>query len=112
MKYAQVGGRCTRRFVARAYSPLTMATPQKSSSVTVYGADWCGDTSMTRNQLKKLGVPFVYVNVDKQPEGADWVREHNDGKQKLPTVDVDGKILSIPDEDELAAALKSAGISR
>jgi mycoredoxin len=82
-----------------------MATPQ----ITVYGADWCGDTSMTRNQLKKMGVPFQYVNVDKVPEGAEWVREHNGGKQKLPTVDVGGKVLSMPEEAELAAAVRAAG---
>ncbi len=85
-----------------------MATPQ----VTVYGADWCGDTSMTRNYLKKLGVPFQYVNVDKQPEGAEWVREQNGGKQKLPTVDVAGKVLSMPDDKDLEAALKAAGVRR
>ena len=80
-----------------------MATPQ----ITIYGADWCGDTSMARNQLKKLGVPFQYVNIDKQPEGAEWVREHNNGKQKLPTVDVAGKVLSMPDEHELEAAVRT-----
>ena len=84
--------------------------PPPKSLVTVYGADWCGDTSMTRNYLKRLNVKFAYINVDKDPAGAEWVRDQNAGKQKLPTVDVGGKILSIPDDQELEVALKSAGV--
>lgn len=80
-----------------------------TNSITVYGADWCGDTRMTRAQLQRLNVPFTYVNVDADPQGAEFVRANNGGKQKLPTVDVAGTILSIPDEDELEAALKGAG---
>lgn len=104
MKYAQ-SLQLARAVVSQAAYRGPMAT-----QITVYGADWCGDTSMTRAQLKKLGVKFAYVNIDKDPAGAEWVRDHNGGKQKLPTVDVGGKILSIPDDVDLEAALKAARV--
>ena len=78
------------------------------ASVTIYGANWCGDTVKARQQLNSLAVGFHYVNVDVDPMGQEEVRELNQGKLKIPTVVVEGKgtrILFVPDERELWQAL-------
>ncbi len=75
------------------------------AKIKVYGADWCGDTRRTRAHLDALKIAYEYINVDEDPAALAWVKQQNDGKQKLPTVDIDGKILSIPNTAQLDAAL-------
>ena len=77
--------------------------------VVVYGTEWCRDTKATRAQLDRLGVAYRYVDIDSDAAGDAWVKEHNAGKRKMPTLDVGGTILSIPDEQALSAALRTTG---
>ena len=81
-----------------------------ADTVKVYGADWCEDTYATRNDLDGLGVPYHYINVEQDPEAQAWVKRQNGGKQKTPTVDIDGQILVEPDERELELALRGKGL--
>ncbi len=74
--------------------------------VKVYGADWCGDTKRAKEFLDKLGVAYEYIDVEQNAEAAQWVKDHNDGKERKPTIDVAGQILSVPDEHELTQALR------
>jgi glutaredoxin len=80
------------------------------NDVRVYGADWCGDTRATRFQLDSLGVAYDYLNIDRDAHALQWVLQHNGGKRKLPTLDVRGQILVIPDERELEVALRGKGL--
>lgn len=79
-------------------------------AVKVYGADWCGDTRHTREFLDGLGVAYEYVDVEQDETAARWVKEHNDGKERKPTVDVGGQVLSVPTEHELVGALRELGL--
>lgn len=80
-----------------------------ATTIKVYGAGWCHDTRDTKKQLDALGLPYEYHDIDKDPAAAKWVLDHNGGKRKLPTVDIDGRILSVPDEEELNSALENTG---
>jgi mycoredoxin len=79
-------------------------------TVKVYGADWCGDTRHTREFLDGLGVAYEYVDVEQDADAAAWVREHNDGKECKPTLDVAGQVLSVPSDHELTQALREKGM--
>jgi glutaredoxin len=68
-------------------------------------------TQRTLNHLNEIGVPYEYINVDEDRRASDWVRRHNDGKEKKPTVDIGGEILSEPSNDELDAALRRKDIA-
>ena len=81
-----------------------------AEAVKVYGADWCGDTRSTREVLDRLGVAYKYVDVERDADAAAWVREHNDGKERVPTLDINGQILSVPTEHELVGALREMGL--
>ena len=75
------------------------------SRVKVYGADWCEDTRRTLAHLDKLGVDYDYINIEQDEEAARWVREQNDGKERKPTLEIRGRVLSTPSNEELDAAL-------
>ena len=78
--------------------------------VKVYGADWCGDTQRTLRHLDGLGVAYRYVDVEQDEEARAWVCAQNDGKERKPTLDVAGQVLSVPTERELDSALREKGL--
>lgn len=78
--------------------------------VKVYGADWCEDTQHVREFLNRLGVQYQYVNIEQDESAAVWVKEHNDGQERKPTVDIAGQVLSVPSEHELTGALRERGL--
>ena len=80
-----------------------------SEQVTVYGADWCGDTVRALRHLDAKGVEYDYINIDDDAEGEKKVIEFSKGKRRIPLVEVasdDGtKAMAVPSESELDAAL-------
>ena len=81
------------------------------AGITVYGADWCPKTAETLKHLDKLGIRYEYIDIEENRPAARWVKEQNDGKEKKPTVDVEGRVLSEPSNAELDAALRAAGLA-
>ena len=77
--------------------------------IKVYGTGWCGDTQRTLEHLRELGVAHKYINVEQDAQAAAWVREHNDGKERKPTLDLAGQILTEPSSRELDSALREKG---
>ena len=75
----------------------------------VIGASWCHDTTRTRKQLDSLGVEYDYVDIDEDPSAEEWIKKQNNGKRMTPTVDVNGKLLFEPSNEDMQSTLKSAG---
>jgi glutaredoxin len=73
--------------------------------VKVYGADWCPVTTQALKHLRQLRVPFEYINIERDPAAAEWVKRHHNGKEVKPTIDIDGLILSEPSDQELETAV-------
>ncbi len=80
------------------------------ADIKVYGADWCSMTTHTKRHLDRVGVPYDYINIDHDRDAAAWVASHNDGKEKKPTLDVKGTVLSTPTNDELDDVLQEKGL--
>jgi len=78
--------------------------------VKVYGADWCHDTQDTLKHLKELGVAHTYINVEQDAQASAWVKQHNDGKERKPTLDIAGQVLSVPTNRELESALREKNL--
>ena len=82
---------------------------QKSERVTVYGADWCGDTIRTLRHLDQRQVPYDYVNIDDDQEGERKVIEFNNGKRRIPLVEIatekGTKALSVPSAGDIDKAM-------
>ena len=82
-----------------------------SERVTVYGADWCGDTLRTLRDLDRAGVDYDYVDIEVDEDAEKKVIEFNRGKRRIPLVEIasdDGEPLrlSVPNGSELKNALK------
>ena len=75
--------------------------------ITVYGADWCEDTRRTQRLLRRLHVPYHYVNVDEDLDGLSRATALNGGQRRTPTIDLGlgGQALVEPDNDVLMEAL-------
>lgn len=82
------------------------------AAIKVYGADWCHMTRSTLEHLDEIGVDYDYVDVDDDPKASRWVKEQNGGKEKKPTVDVAGTVLTTPSDEKLDAVLEAAGLFR
>lgn len=82
-----------------------------SERVTVYGADWCGDTRRTLRELDTAGVEYDYIDIEADKDGEKKVIAFNRGKRRIPLVEIasdDGEPvrLSVPNGSELTKALK------
>jgi glutaredoxin len=75
-------------------------------AIKVYGADWCPMTTGTLAHLNELGLKFDYVDIDHDRKAAAWVRQQNHGREKKPTLDIDGTILTEPSDDDLDETLR------
>ena len=56
-----------------------------SSTITMYGADWCRDCVRTKKQLDELGVEYRYVDLVADPDAADVARDIS-GRTSIPVV--------------------------
>ncbi len=75
-------------------------------AIRVYGTDGCHQTQVTRNYLDQICMPYDYVNIDRDPAGRQWVIDQCFGKQRTPVVDVDGKVLREPSNNQIEGALQ------
>jgi glutaredoxin len=80
------------------------------ADIKVYGADWCSLTTRTRAHLDQQGVAYEYVNIDRDRDGAEWVAAQNGGKEKKPTLDIRGYVLTEPTNAELDKVLEEKGL--
>ena len=60
--------------------------------------------------LDRLGIEYQYINIDRDREAARWVAEQNGGKEKKPTIDIDGEILSEPPSGLVDQVLQTKGL--
>lgn len=75
--------------------------------ITVYGANWCEDTRRSQRLLRRLHIPFRYVNIDEDLDGLERATALNNGDRRTPTIDLGlgGAALVEPDNDVLTEAL-------
>jgi len=62
--------------------------------ITVYTTSWCCDCRRVKHFLKDRGLAFREINVDESPDAEDLVMRVNDGRRKVPTIEVDGRYFS------------------
>ncbi|HEX9849482.1 glutaredoxin family protein [Candidatus Deferrimicrobium sp.] len=62
--------------------------------IVVYTTPWCGDCKAAKRFLEERGISYEEVDIERTPEAAEIVRKLNDGMRKVPTLDVEGTIVS------------------
>lgn len=75
--------------------------------ITLYGADWCEDTRRSQRLLRRLHVPYHYINIDEDLDGLERAKALNYGQRRTPTIDLGlgGPALVEPDNETLTGAL-------
>ncbi len=76
--------------------------------IKIYGTKWCGDTKRALRILDERGVPYDWIDIDKNPQGEKLVKETNHGNRSVPTIFFpDGSILVEPSNQALNDKLDS-----
>lgn len=79
--------------------------------ITIYGTDWCDDTSRTRAFLAAKGIRPKFIDIEARPEEA---RHLSTGGRPISIpilIFSDGARLDDPSQEELEAALGSQGMT-
>ena len=80
--------------------------------IEVYGADWCGDCRRSKALLDRLGVPYAYLEVDKDDALRDRAVAINGGAQSIPVIVFpDGSHLTEPSDPALRERLTALGLA-
>ncbi len=88
-------------------SEVTDAT---SDRVVVYGTQWCAATQMVRRYLDRLGIPYVFRDMDRDAAATNQVKWWTGGYASHPTLQIGGDILVEPTMDELQWTLAQNGL--
>ena len=62
--------------------------------IVMYTTSWCPDCRAARKFLRAKGLPYEEVDIDTNADAAGIVMALNDGMRKVPTLDIEGKIVS------------------
>ena len=76
-------------------------------SITMYGADWCGDCRRAKAFFDERNVAYDYVDLVDNPDETERVLERNNGVKKIPVIVFsDDSHLVEPSNEALAAKLE------
>lgn len=57
-----------------------------ADKLTMYSTPWCGYCQRLKAQLGREGIEFAEIDIEQDPESADFVMSVNGGNQTVPTV--------------------------
>lgn len=80
--------------------------------ITIYTRPGCPFSAILRGRLRVSRVPYALVNIWDDPAAAEFVREHADGDETVPTVEIDGVVLVNPAPSEVVRRARDAGRGR
>jgi glutaredoxin len=94
----------------RAMPNLTAPNPAAlpvTTTITAYGADWCGDCRRTKRWLNASGLDWTWIDRDADPEVRHMLADA--GYLAIPVVVLpSGRVLVEPSDAQLAEAVGSA----
>jgi thioredoxin reductase (NADPH) len=73
--------------------------------IQLYGADWCPDCLRAKAFLKDNNIQYDFIDVDLDQEATKRVESINNGKRIIPTIIINGKSYTNPNNDQLASVL-------
>lgn len=75
-------------------------------TITMYGADWCGDCRRAKAWFDANDVAYDYVDLVDNPDETERVLERNNGVKRIPVIVFpDDSHLVEPTDDDLAAKM-------
>jgi len=64
------------------------------ADITIYSTFWCCDCRRVRQFLRERGIAFREVNIDEEPGAEEVVLRANDGRRKVPTIEIGGRYFA------------------
>jgi mycoredoxin len=81
-------------------------------ALTVYSTTWCGPCKRLKSQLTREGISYEEVDIERNPDAAEFVMSVNNGNQTVPTVVIEtpkGRVVRTnPSAREVKALLEVA----
>lgn len=76
-------------------------------TLTMYTTVWCPDCRRAKSFLKERGVEFREVDIEADPSAEEIVIKANQGKRKVPTLEIGGRYFACSpfNAEQLAEAL-------
>jgi mycoredoxin len=65
------------------------------AEIKMYTTSWCGDCRMTKMFMAEKGIRYEEIDIEQTPGAAEIVMKANDGKRKVPTLDIDGRSVAV-----------------
>ena len=62
--------------------------------IILYATDWCPDCKAAKDFLVERNIPFEEIDISKNPQAAEIVMKLNNGMRMVPTLNVEGTIIS------------------
>jgi mycoredoxin len=82
-----------------------------SQRVTMYCTQWCGFCRRLKSQLAREGIEVAEIDIERDPDAADYVMSVNGGMQVVPTVLFpDGTALTNPSAAQVRERLAALAI--
>ena len=76
-----------------------------AASVTVYSTSWCGYCRVAKRFLDENHIPYAEIDIEADEDAALRVEQWNQGNRTVPTIDIDGIILTNPSPAKLRQVL-------
>lgn len=61
--------------------------------IRMYSTSWCPDCRRAREFLRQRQLPFEEIDIEAHPDAAEFVQQANNGKRKVPTFELDGRVF-------------------
>lgn len=68
--------------------------------IRIYTRCWCEDSAAAKDFLKRHNLPFEEIDIEKDAQAREFVMRVNEGKQRTPTLEVDGRVFHLSPFDE------------
>ena len=81
---------------------MTDCCTDRPTQIVVYSVRWCPDCRRTKAFLAQNQIPHVNIDIDENPQAAEFVKRLNSGFRSVPTILFpDGSKMVEPSSDEL-----------
>jgi mycoredoxin len=64
---------------------MTIEAPAPGT-VTMFTTSWCGYCNRLKAQMSRERISYTEVNIEEQPDSADFVMQVNGGNRTVPTL--------------------------
>jgi mycoredoxin len=89
-----------------------MRRQRVSQPVTMYSTQWCAYCRRLKSQLGRDGIEIVEVDIERDPEAANYVISVNGGNMTVPTVVFpDGTVITNPSAAQVKERLGKLAVN-